>query len=293
MANLQIEAKWVNGIYQFETTDPVIGGADGIDNLQAKQLGCRTEWLKEKSEQADKKIKNLEADYAPLKSPHLTGVPTAPTASQNTNNTQIANTAFVKTAIANLVGSAPASLDTLAELAQALGGDNKLKERLLNLIGQKATQSDFLNLKNLLIGIPFPYPLAQVPNNCLAFNGQAFNKSAYPELAKKYPSGRLPDLRGRFIRGVGGNSAGLLVDQGDAIRNIYGRIEHMPQQDEFGFYPYGVFSYDTMNTNADKIVQGSGSFIKKRLTFNASSVVPTANENRPINMAFNYICLAR
>lgn len=46
MALLEETGEWVDGIYQLEITDPVIGGADGIDNLQAKQLASRTSFLK-------------------------------------------------------------------------------------------------------------------------------------------------------------------------------------------------------------------------------------------------------
>lgn len=46
MANLALEQDWIDGIYQLETTDPVVGGPDGIDNLQAKQLGARTNYLR-------------------------------------------------------------------------------------------------------------------------------------------------------------------------------------------------------------------------------------------------------
>ncbi len=46
MANLKETAQWEAGIYQLETSDPVMGGADGVDNRQAKQLGNRTLWLK-------------------------------------------------------------------------------------------------------------------------------------------------------------------------------------------------------------------------------------------------------
>lgn len=68
-------------------------------------------------------INNALALKAPLSSPALTGTPTAPTAAQSVNNTQIATTAFVKSAIAGMVGSAPAALDTLNELAAALGNE--------------------------------------------------------------------------------------------------------------------------------------------------------------------------
>ncbi len=47
MPNLPEEATWEAGIYQLELTDPVEAGADGIDNLQAKQLANRTVYLKD------------------------------------------------------------------------------------------------------------------------------------------------------------------------------------------------------------------------------------------------------
>jgi hypothetical protein len=66
------------------------------------------------------KSATASSTYAPLASPSLTGTPTAPTATAGTNSTQIATTAFVGTAVANLVDSAPGTLDTLNELAAAI-----------------------------------------------------------------------------------------------------------------------------------------------------------------------------
>ncbi len=68
----------------------------------------------------------------------LTGVPTAPTASSGTNTTQIATTAYVRTAVANLVNSAPGALDTLDELAAALGDDASFATTVTTSIGLKA-----------------------------------------------------------------------------------------------------------------------------------------------------------
>lgn len=78
---------------------------------------------------------NLKADLA---SPALSGTPTTPTATVGTNNTQIANTAFVSTAISNLVASSPAALDTLNELAAALGNDANFSTTITNTLALKA-----------------------------------------------------------------------------------------------------------------------------------------------------------
>jgi hypothetical protein len=75
---------------------------------------------------------------APLASPALTGTPTAPTAAAGTNTTQVATTAFVGTAVSNLVAAAPAALDTLNELATALGNDASFSTTITNALAAKA-----------------------------------------------------------------------------------------------------------------------------------------------------------
>ena len=79
----------------------------------------------------------LKADIA---SPTFTGTPAAPTASAGTNTTQLATTAFVATAVANLVDGAPGAIDTLNELAAALGDDSDFATTITNSIA--AVQSD-------------------------------------------------------------------------------------------------------------------------------------------------------
>ena len=76
--------------------------------------------------------------YAPLASPELTGTPLAPTPTTGTNTTQIATTAFVRSEITNLIGSAPAALDTLQELAAAINGDAAFASTVTTQIGLKA-----------------------------------------------------------------------------------------------------------------------------------------------------------
>ncbi|ORL68363.1 hypothetical protein B7H19_15520 [Pseudomonas putida] len=75
---------------------------------------------------------------ANLASPALTGIPTAPTAAAGTNTAQLANTAFVQAAIAALVASSPAALDTLNELAAAIGNDANFAATITNALALKA-----------------------------------------------------------------------------------------------------------------------------------------------------------
>ena len=89
--------------------------------------------------QLDAKLSTATASstYAPLASPALTGVPTAPTAAANTNTTQVATTAYVQTEITDLIAAAPGALDTLNELATALGNDAAFSTTVTNSLATK------------------------------------------------------------------------------------------------------------------------------------------------------------
>ncbi|MCA7388490.1 tail fiber protein [Escherichia coli] len=292
-------------------------------------------------------INNALALKAPLASPALTGVPTAPTAAQGTNNTQIATTAYVRAAISALVGSSPEALDTLNELAAALGNDPNFATTMTNALAGKqpldatltalaalatganklpyftgkdtVAQTDLTSVGRdilaktstlaviqylglgegsaLPVGVPVPWPSATPPTGWLKCNGAPFSAEEYPELAKVYPTNKLPDLRGEFIRGWDdgrGIDAGreILSAQGDAIRNITGTV---------GWYGDGLLSNvsgvfsgrDRVNqrtvvtdSNVDTNIKYASAY------FDASTKVPTATENRPRNIAFNFIVRA-
>lgn len=305
MANLTLIRQWVENIYQLETSDPVMGGPDGVDNRQAKELGARTNWLKDQLDT----INQDRTGYAPKASPAFTGIPTAPTANSGTNNTQIATTAFVKNAIAALVGSAPAALDTLEELARALAGDANLKATLLAEIGKKANATDFNALHDLFIGIPIPYPLSTVPAGCLAMNGQRFDTSRYPKLAQKYPSGTLPDMRGEFIRGLDNgrnidSGRGILSSQSDEIRSHTHKFRYVGQNQRaesnrtniIDQLTVGdsVFRTDKPNDAIIKVANESDVKYGKTPFADVSIYINNAGgaETRPRNIAYHYICLA-
>ncbi len=82
---------------------------------------------------------------APLASPALTGTPTAPTATGGTNSTQVATTAFVQAAITAVINGAPGALDTLKELADALGNDGSFATTITNALATKLTASSNLS----------------------------------------------------------------------------------------------------------------------------------------------------
>jgi len=87
---------------------------------------------------------------APLASPALTGTPTAPTAIPGTNTTQLATTAFVAAAVAALINGAPGALDTLNELASALGSDANFSTTITNALASKlAIASNLADLANV------------------------------------------------------------------------------------------------------------------------------------------------
>ncbi|ELU7140288.1 phage tail protein [Escherichia coli] len=151
----------------------------------------------------------------------------------------------------------------------------------------------------LPVGVPVPWPSATPPTGWLKCNGAAFSAEDYPNLAKAYPTLKLPDLRGEFIRGWDGGKGvdsgrTLLSAQGDAIRNITGVVGYSSIGDSQGLLGYVSGAFSASESKAPALSGASASGYQRSLyaNFNASAVVPTANENRPRNIAFNYIVRA-
>jgi hypothetical protein len=156
------------------------------------------------------------------------------------------------------------------------------------------------------VGTVVAWPTAINPedwNKWLECNGQTIDALTYPDLAALMGA-RVPDLRGLFLRGYGsqvfnsggyGNvshTSGVLGQiQGDAIRNITGRSraaieeQHAQNPSTFAgaFYPGEDFRFGYGAT------YGRGDY---GLYMDASRIVPTANENRPANMAVRYLIRA-
>ncbi|HHX4608737.1 TPA: phage tail protein [Escherichia coli] len=143
-----------NGKYTAQdasTTQKGLVQLSSATNSTSETLAATSKAVKAVMDETNKK--------APLNSPALTGTPTTPTARQGTNNTQIASTAFVMAAIAALVDSSPDALNTLNELAAALGNDPNFATTMTNaLAGKQPKDATLTALAGLATAADkFPY----------------------------------------------------------------------------------------------------------------------------------------
>lgn len=252
--------------------------------------------------------------YAPKASPTFTGTPKAPTAAVGNNTTQLATTAFVQIAIATLVDSSPGALDTLNELAKALGNDPNFATTMTNALAGKMDKSAngtditditaFLNNLGLgvgsalPVGVPVPWPLASAPSGWLKCNGAAFTAAQYPKLAQAYPGLKLPDLRGEFIRGW---DDGRGVDSGRALLSAQaGMLEKHRHYVVANTAYEETDEWDIAAIVRATYVQGKGLDAGSPGNLIASPTLHTRGrigntggaETRPRNISFNYIVRA-
>ncbi|MED8355406.1 phage tail protein [Escherichia coli] len=164
------------------------------------------------------------------------------------------------------------------------------------------------------IGIPFFWPSTAMPNTVidewsdmvfLKFNGATFSATTYPKLAKVIPSLTLTEARGEFPRiwddgrGVDVGRA-LMSAQGDAMRNISGtvRLASNSYNQNTARQMTGAFGWSDSSagevTNFSLTAASNTSNYKNGgFTFDSSTQVPTALENRPRNIAFNFLVRAK
>lgn len=153
---------------------------------------------------------------------------------------------------------------------------------------------------NAGVGFVLPFYGETAPPGTLACDGSEISRGAYPELfavlGTKAGAGNgsttfnLPDFRGQFVRGTGGeNNAALGVRQSDAIRNITGRwhIRSGTKKSNVVETVGSLYSVARAGNATNSIVLDDGiePSPHQYVTFDASRVVPTAPENRPVNIA--------
>ncbi len=199
MANLPEANTWEPGIYQIEKTDPVDGGPDGLSNTQGKQLANRTAYLKQELELR-----------APLASPAFTGNPTAPTQAPGNSSTRLANTAFVQAAVQALVDAAPGALDTLNELAAALGDDPNFATTVTNELGGKADA-----LRGVPTGAISLFTAATAPTGWVKGNGTLLSRTTYADLYAHAVTSDMIISDAEWLAGATG-----FYSHGDGINNF-------------------------------------------------------------------------
>nr|WP_139735167.1 tail fiber protein [Escherichia coli] len=477
MGNLNETEKWEENIYQLETSDPVLGGADGISNRAPRQLANRTKWLKKKTEEAaqslaehvrsrnhpdatltakgftqlssatnstsetlaatPKAVKaayDLAAGKAPVSHTHpwsqITGVPAASLTAKGTvqlssatdsqSETEAATPKAVKAAYDLAAGKAPAShthpwsqitgvpaasltakgtvqlssatdsqseteaatpkavkaaydlaagkapvshthpwsqitgvpaasltakgtvqlssdINSTSEILAAtpkavkaaydLANGKQPADATLTALAGLATAADRLpyftgadraalttltaigraiiamgSIKEVLnylglgegsalpVGVPVPWPSATPPTGWLKCNGAAFSSEMYPNLAKVYPTLKLPDLRGEFIRGWDDGRGvdagrGILSMQGWLTGSHYHNIRSWDAWDNTVLVPNDKRGDSLLSTD-NAVRQGA---INGRFTSQYRTESSDGNENRPRNIAFNYI----
>ncbi|EFH2050587.1 phage tail protein [Escherichia coli] len=170
----------------------------------------------------------------------------------------------------------------------------------------------------LPVGVPVPWPSATPPTGWLKCNGAAFSAEEYPELAKAYPTNKLPDLRGEFIRGW---DDGRGVDAGRALLSLqddsfeahrhesffYAGIsrneiplKNLPSSDEMltlssitnALSPDGIDATNSLIGNDDYNCLIEGNKNNKRTATGLRTSIVGAAETRPRNISFNYIVRA-
>lgn len=238
--------------------------------------------------------------------------------------TKAETTTAIQQRIADLVASSPASLDTLKELADALGNDPNFATTMTNALAGKANKATTLSgygitdaypktgtysraevdelLKyatSLPVGAMVPFPSGSVPAGFLEVDGSVQSAATYPDLAaylgttfNRGDEGagnfRLPESRGEFLRGWDHGRGvdagrGLGTYQGDAIRNITGSVASVYMAGAVaGTGAYSVSQYGSSPAKIGAVGGDPGN--NSTIFFDASKVVPTANENRPRNI---------
>ena len=173
----------------------------------------------------------------PLANPTFTGNPRAPTQTAGNNSTSLATTAFVQAAIAALVASAPSTLNTLNELADALGDDPNFAATIMTMIAAAATRP----------GTIMDYAGTLAPSGYLLCDGAAVSRTTYTNLfaaiGTTWGNGdgsttfNVPNFRRRVAVGSGGTGGNGL---GNSVGSTGGAETHTLAVDEMPTHTHGV-----------------------------------------------------
>ncbi|HBE6811957.1 TPA: tail fiber protein [Escherichia coli] len=218
-------------------------------------------------------------------------------------NNQQGATRDLQQELLNVLGGAhiqpdPQKTDQLLTALRALllSRKNPFGDIKLDGTVQKALENLGLGEGSALpVGVPVPWPSATPPTGWLKCNGAAFSAEEYPELAKAYPTKKLPDLRGEFIRGWDDgrdvdSGRALLSEQLDAMQNVTGSLIDNTMGSASS--ASGVFNVGSSSGVKYAAPSTGNAFSYYGVTLDLSRSARTSAETRPRNIAFNYIVRA-
>ena len=311
MANLKETAQWEEGIYQWETTDPVLGGENGADNKPTRQLANRTVWLKQELEAAQQSLANrlisagagltgggnLSADRSiALATPSMLSGSTANWA----GNGAVGHTHELAAATATLAG--------VVKLINTL--NSTATDAALSAAQGKALNDAIAQLNTLLTGytansfcpsgmiMTFAGDFA--PAGWLKANGAAVSRTAYAKLfaaiGTRYGAGdghstfNLPDLRGEFARfwddGRGVDAGrGLGTWQNDAVQNWEAVFTYQRAQVHGVEKREGAFMLESEHDRGTALEGSSWATSHAHIGPSVNNAARTAPETRPRNIA--------
>lgn len=192
MANLKETSFWEEGIYQWETSDPVLGGENGIDNVPTRQLANRTKWLKDNK--LDKSATAANAELAKR----------ANTADRLSAARKVGGVAFDGSVDIDLPGvNKPGNQNTSGNAGSAFKLYNPRK---INGVPFDGTQ----DINATPAGAVMYFAMDAAPVGWLKANGAVVSRTLYANLfaaiGTRFGAGdgkttfNLPDLRGEFLR---------------------------------------------------------------------------------------------
>mgnify|MGYP000949570363 CR=1 FL=1 len=311
MANLKETAQWEEGIYQWETTDPVLGGENGVDNKPTRQLANRTVWLKQELEAAQQSLANrlisagagltgggnLSADRSiALATPSMLSGSTANWA----GNGAVGHTHELAAATATLAG--------VVKLINTL--NSTATDAALSAAQGKALNDAIAQLNTLLTGYTansfcpsgmiMTFATDYAPAGWLKANGAAVSRTLYANLfaaigtrfgaGDGYSTFNLPDLRGEFARfwddGRGVDAGrGLGTWQNDAVQNWEAVFTYQRAQVHGVEKREGAFMLESEHDRGTALEGSSWATSHAHIGPSVNNAARTAPETRPRNIA--------
>ncbi|EKR1729497.1 TPA_asm: tail fiber protein, partial [Salmonella enterica subsp. enterica serovar Madelia] len=264
MGKLTETTQWEDDIYQLETSDPVLGGPDGVSNKPQKQLANRTQWLKQQLETTNSALANhAKSRNHPDASLTAKGFVQLYSGVMSDSEILAATPKAVKIAMDN-ANARLAKDQNLSDVPDKAKGRSSLEvysktESDENYMAKSQCGADIPNkplfienlglaeaIQNLFpVGAPIPWPSDTIPAGYALMQGQTFNKDVYPLLAIAYPSGVIPDLRGLVIKGAGNGRSALSYEADGNKRHTH---TARAQDTDLGTKSTSSFDYGTKSS---------------------------------------------